>query len=106
MADENTSGPVPARTRDQGVLVLVLALLFFASVLFQSAQLWLEHGKLVETHAGQEVQIKEAQRIREALDSLAANTAKLADRGNANAYLVVTELARRGITIKYAEGQR
>ena len=38
-------------------------------------------------------------KVRSALDSLASDTAQLAERGNAGAKLVVDELAKRNITI-------
>ena len=45
-----------------------------------------------------------AGKLRTSLDSLAADTQRLADRGNANAALLVTELKRRGITINPQAG--
>ena len=45
-----------------------------------------------------------AGKLRGLLDGLAADTQRLADRGNANAALRVTELSKRGITINPQAG--
>ena len=45
-----------------------------------------------------------ADKLRTSLDGLAADTQGLADCGNANAALLVTELKKRGITINPQAG--
>ena len=45
-----------------------------------------------------------AGKLRTSLDGLAADTQRLADRGNPTAALLVTELKKRGITINPQAG--
>lgn len=66
---------------------------------FQFYQLRQEAVALKALHANQDNPIQQAQRVRQTLDSLAAQTKRLADGGNPNARAVVDELGRRGITI-------
>jgi len=47
----------------------------------------------------QETQVAAALKIRTSLDSLAADTQRLANAGNVNARVIVEELRRRGVTI-------
>lgn len=70
---------------------------------FQAYQLRQEHVALTTTRGNQEAPLQQAQRVRQNLDALAAQTKRLADAGNANARLVVDELARRGVTINPAQ---
>jgi len=56
-------------------------------------------SSLMELRAGQESAIGEAQKLRSALDKLAADTKVLSDQGDPNARMVVVELEKRGITI-------
>ena len=48
----------------------------------------------------QEKQVEQSIKVRSALDSLASDTAQLAERGNANAKLLVDELRKHNINIK------
>ena len=80
-------------------------MMLFASALvlwfgFQTFQLSSERRELANIRANQEDQVVAAAKIRTSLDSLAASTQRLANSGNANAQLIVTELQKRGVTIK------
>ena len=66
---------------------------------FQTEQLMSEHSNLDKVRASQAQPLEQSRKVREALDSVAANTQRLADSGNASAKLVVDELKKRGITI-------
>ena len=81
------------------VPLLVLALAFGGWAVFQTVMLIREANALTTLRAGQEQQMQNAAKLRQELDSVARDTAKLADNGNASARLVVDELRRRGITI-------
>ncbi len=66
------------------------------------AQLWAAHQQrlnLRAAHAAQQQTVDNAGKLRQSLDALAADTQRMADGGNANAALLVTELSQRGITI-------
>lgn len=79
------------------ILTLGLAVLVWSG--FQTIMLVYESGTLAKARDSQEVQIKGAEKLRQALDALARDTAKLADRGNPGARLLVEELRKRGVTI-------
>lgn len=83
---------------------IFMPLLLLASALvlwfgFQTVQLVSERSELVVIKGNQSAQVDAAAKIRVALDSLAASTQRLANSGNANAQLIVQELAKRGVTI-------
>ena len=81
-------------------LPLLLGLLALLSWLcFQAWMLGNERSALQAAHQGQQQTVENAGKLRASLDGLAADTQRLADRGNSNAALLVTELKKRGITI-------
>ena len=63
-----------------------------------------ERSALNTAFEGQQQTVDNAGKLRASLDGLAADTQRLADRGNANAALLVTELKERGITINPQAG--
>ena len=81
------------------VPMLVLALAFGAWSAFQTVMLWREADALSTLRTNQERQTQDAGKLRQALDSLARDTAKLAENGNVGAKMIVNELRRRGVTI-------
>ncbi|MBM3342768.1 MAG: hypothetical protein FJY56_11760 [Betaproteobacteria bacterium] len=66
---------------------------------FQTAQLLKEKDNLANLKSNQTQIYGNAQKMRGQLDTLAAETAKLAAAGNQNAALIVNALKQRGITI-------
>lgn len=84
------------------VPLLVLGLAFLAWVAFQTVMLARERNAFSTLRATQEQQMQEATKLRQALDGLARDTARLADGGNAGAKLIVDELRKRGVTINPA----
>lgn len=82
------------------MLILLVGMVGWSS--FQLHHLGLESDAMSATRTNQEPQIQQAQRIRQSLESLASETKKLADSGNANAKTVVEELRKRGVTINAA----
>jgi len=87
----HASSPGPALT-----LVVVSVLAWFA---FQTVQLVRERSSLHAAKASQDGTLAQAEKLRTQLDSIAKKTLELAQQGNANAALIVQELARRGVTI-------
>ena len=79
-------------------LLLVVATLL-TLLGFQATQLYNDRANLQQLREGQEQPLTEAQNLRKQLDGVAADTARLAEQGNANAKRVIEELAKRGITI-------
>ena len=78
------------------VIVLASALLLW--MLFQSYALFNERQALLAA-AQLAPQAEAATKVRASIDSIAAGVKRLADGGNANARVIVDELARRGVTI-------
>lgn len=98
MADEQ----LPLRRADRAspfIPILILALSFAGWAGFQTTQLILEKDSLAALRVSQDKQVEESKKLREGLDGLAKATLALANRGNANARLIVDELRRRGVTI-------
>jgi len=89
----------PAALHSAFVPVLLGLTALLASLAFQTWSLASERTALVAGHAGQQQTVDNAGKLRTSLDALAADTQRLADTGNPNAALLVTELKKRGITI-------
>jgi hypothetical protein len=87
------------RTRSAFVPILVIAIAFLIWSGFQTIMLVRESNALGSASDTQAAQKKNADKLRQALDGLARDTAKLADRGNPGARLIVEELRKRGVTI-------
>lgn len=84
---------------------LPLLLLLLAVAGWLGLQTWIlveERGRLRTSHAAQQTTVDNATKLRTALDTLAADTQRLADAGNPNARLLVEELRKRGVTINAA----
>lgn len=90
--------------RGQGVFlpVLLLTITSLAWFLFQATQLLAERNTLQQSREAQQAQVQQSQKLRDSLDGLASDTARLAEQGNRNAKLVVDELRKRGVTINTA----
>ena len=81
------------------VPVLLFGLAVLAVLGWQTWVVARERSSLNTAYEGQQQTVDNAGKLRASLDGLAADTQRLADRGNANAALLVTELKKRGITI-------
>jgi hypothetical protein len=79
--------------------ILLVTCAITGLLLFQAAQLNSERSDLAELRAGQRPAYQEAERLQSQLEGMAADTAELAKKGNANAKLIVDALRSRGITI-------
>ena len=79
--------------------VLLFGLAVLAVLGWQTWVLASERSALNTAFEGQQQTVDNAGKLRASLDGLAADTQRLADRGNPNAALLVTELKKRGITI-------
>lgn len=90
---------LPERAHGPFVPLLALTLAVTAWLGYQGLALWNERNTLAATRTAQEAPMETARKIRMSLDTLARETALLADKGNANARLIVDELRRRGVTI-------
>lgn len=88
--------------RDAPRIELPVALIvgaFFLITAFQTAQLVREHNNLAAIHAAQEASLQQATKLRTQFQTLASETAKLADAGDAGAKAVVGRLSAQGVTL-------
>ena len=69
---------------------------------FQSTLLLMDREALQTSFAAQQQTVDNAGKLRTSLDTLAADTQRMADAGNANARVLVEELKKRGVTITAA----
>ena len=70
---------------------------------FQTWQFYMERQALQAAFASQQQTVDSAGKLRATLDTLAADTQRLADAGNPNARTLVDELKKRGVTINAAQ---
>ena len=90
-------------TRGPFVPMLLGGVALLGMLAFQSAQLLMDREALQATHASQQQTVDNAGKLRTSLDTLAADTQRMADAGNANARVLVEELKKRGVTINAAQ---
>ena len=69
---------------------------------FQAWQFYVERQTLQAAYASQQQTVDGAAKLRASLDTLAADTQRLADSGNPTARTLVDELKKRGVTISTA----
>lgn len=81
------------------VPMCLLAVAWTLWAVFQMIMLFQEGANLKILRANQEPTVQQAAKLRTQLDSIAADTAKLAANGNAGAKTIVDALKQRGITI-------
>jgi hypothetical protein len=80
------------------VALLTLALLLLVG--FQTTQLIRDRTNLATVHAAQEPTVQEGLKLRQQLDILAGETARLAAEGDAAARAIIEDMRRQGITVK------
>lgn len=95
------SDPVPADQRKPPLEfgLALLALGFFAAVLFQTVQLVRERLNYSTILLNQQTPLESTLKLRDQINALANDTAALAQRGNAAAKQVVDDLARQHIAL-------
>ena len=79
--------------------LLLLAIAFVGWMAIQTAWLVGERQSLIDGSAQQGKQLEAAYKMRLATDSLASKMQALANKGNANAQVIVAQLKQRGISI-------
>lgn len=97
--EADTAAGYKAMPRAPFVPMLLVAGAVLIWAVFQSVQLFEARNTLGMVDASQQKQIEQAQKLRAALNSLAADTQRLANGGNADAQLLVEQLRKRGVTI-------
>jgi len=93
----------PDVEKNQSSVIFIPLCLLAASwllwVIFQMTMLITEGSNLRMLKANQENTVQQATKVRAQLDSIAAKTAELANKGNPGAKTIVEELKKRGVTI-------
>lgn len=79
------------------LLLMGAALLAWSA--FQCYQLLKDHRGLEQVFAAQQPQVDRSAGMRASLSTLASDTQKLADAGDAGAQVIIGQLRKRGITI-------
>ena len=108
-----TQTPTQAHTRTQSLAargepfsafmpLLLGGLALLGWLGFQAQQLYVERQALQTAYASQQQTVDNSAKLRASLDTLAADTQRLADAGNPNARALVDELKKRGVTINPA----
>ena len=100
MGAESSQSETHRQTYGLFLPVLLLTVALVGWFVFQAIQLVNERSVLKQVWMSQETQVEQSIKVRSALDSLASDTAQLAERGNANAKLLVDELRKHNINIK------
>ena len=92
------------KTPQRGPFVPLLlgGLAVLGMLAFQGTLLLMDREALQASHAAQQQTVDNAGKLRTSLDTLAADTQRMADAGNANARVLVEELKKRGVTINAA----
>lgn len=83
--------------------LLLLAAAMVVALAVETVQLLDEHYRLSRLEAAQAQQVQQATKFREQLQSLAAETARLADGGDAAAEQVVETMRQQGVTLKASD---
>ena len=91
-----------ATSRSAFVPLLLGGLAVLGWLGFQAQQLYAERHALQTAYASQQQTVDNSAKLRASLDTLAADTQRLADAGNPNARALVDELKKRGVTINPA----
>jgi hypothetical protein len=81
------------------VPLLMISLAVLAWAVFQSVMLVRDYNSFLKVRASQEPQMQAATKLRQTLQGIARDTAKLAEGGNAGAKLIVDQLRKRGVNI-------
>jgi hypothetical protein len=79
--------------------VLLTVLSLFLLVVFQTVQTIGDHDTLIAVRASQEATVLEGQKLRKQIETLAGQTAELANGGDAAAKDVVEQMRKQGFTL-------
>lgn len=99
-----------ARARQQRVRIafdwafLLLAVAFLAATGFRTVRLLQQRADQTALRFAQERAVREGRTLRQQLDFLAGETARLAAAGNADAGTVVQEMQRQGVNLRQPPG--
>jgi type II secretory pathway component PulM len=91
------------RGLSDAVIVAMLAgltAILLLQTVYQTMRLWDDAASLRARHAAQETVLADVEKVRSQLESLAGQTAILAETGNANARQLQEQLRAQGITIR------
>ena len=91
--------PADSARRAPFVPLLMISLAVLAWAVFQSVMLVRDYDSYLKMRASQQPQMEAATKLRQKLQGIARDTAKLAEGGNANAKLIVDQLRKRGVNI-------
>lgn len=96
--EPESSGEIAHKPNGNLALTLVV-FSWCAWMVFQSVQLVRERNHLSQLQANQESALQEAAKIKTQIDSITAETAKLAAEGNPSAQRIAAEFKKRGFKV-------
>ena len=99
----HTQMPEQAASRSAFAPLMLGGLAVLGWLGFQAWQFNVERLALQAAYASQQQTVDGSAKLRASLDTLAADTQRLADAGNPNARTLVEELKKRGVTINAAQ---
>ncbi len=94
---------VPLQPSSAFLPLVILGLVLVAWFALQVVQLRHDGDSIRDAMGRQDRQVQDAKKLRDALDSIARGTARLAEAGNPGAKTVVDELGKQGIRISASE---
>ena len=101
-AEATRAEAAQAAPRSAFLPLLLAGLALLGWLAYQLQQQVSERQLLQAAYASQQQTVDSAGKLRASLDALAADTQRMADRGNPNARVLVDELKKRGVTINSA----
>ena len=96
---EIESGSETAHKPNGNLALTLVVFSWCAWMVFQTVQLVRDRNHLTDLKANQETALQEAAKIKAQIDSITAETAKLAAEGNASAQRIAAEFKKRGFKV-------
>ncbi|MDH3641018.1 MAG: hypothetical protein OES38_02925 [Gammaproteobacteria bacterium] len=94
------------QTGESGILMLVVTLILACVLVqngYQTFQIIDDRDRLAQRIEAQETSVRDAEKVRAQLLSIAGQTAALAEQGNPNAIRLVELLRAQGVTVRPPE---
>ena len=98
-SEEEESAAATAHAPDGNLALTLVVFSWCAWMMFQTVQLVRERNHFTQLKTNQETALQEATKVRAQIESITADTVKLAAAGNQGAQRIVAELRKRGFKV-------
>ena len=98
-SEEEESAAATAHAPNGNLALTLVVFSWCAWMVFQTVQLVRERNHLTQLKTNQEAALNEAAKVKEQIESITADTVKLAAAGNQGAQRIVAELRKRGFKV-------